>query len=108
MTVADSQTVDGLGLAKDRSAVVLVVADHLPWDQEDHFSLLEKKIGNYLSFVQSGQLTQHLPGALNLPVQIDIRCQFEPRGRALAFLEAAKTQLADLNVQLTYGLLPKG
>jgi hypothetical protein len=97
-----------MGLSKDGRSVVLMIADHLPWDDENHLLLIEKKIGSYLHFVESGQLVEQLPQAAGRMVEIDLRCLFEPKGAAIRFLEAAKRQLSEAHIGLSYGSLPPG
>jgi hypothetical protein len=108
MTIENTETVDGVGIAKDSGEVVLRISDHMEWKNEKlHFELIEKKVGTYLKFVRSGQLLEIIPDAKDRPIRIDIICQYQPTDLASQFLAAAKKQLTSLGIALSYGLLPE-
>lgn len=107
MTIENSNSVDGMGTSKSDGKVVLTIADHLDWsDEQRHFDLLERKIGTYLGFIKSGQLLEKMPAAQGRAVRIEVFYQYEPSFMGLRFLNAAKQQLQDMGVELAYGALP--
>jgi hypothetical protein len=109
MTVENIEVIDALGISKEDGEVVLTISDHLPWDSpSEHFGILERKIGRYLDFIQSGQLLDSVPDAENRKVRISIFCKYQPNGHAHNFLIAAERQLADIGVKLSFGELPVG
>ncbi len=107
MSVDNATTIDGLGIAENTGQVVLTISDHLPWsDEAQHFRMLEEKISGYLNFIQSGQLIEILPQAVDMPVRIDIIYMHLPTEPALIFLGAAQQQLQQLRICLTHYPLP--
>jgi hypothetical protein len=108
MTVENSGVIDGMGISKKNGDVVLMISDHLTWENEaERFSALERKIGNYIQFSKTQNLVEALPAARGRPVRIQIVYQFEPTETASKFLRAATEQLESLGFGLTYGLLPE-
>lgn len=98
-----------MGLDKDTGEVVLFIADHLSWANDaEHFGKLEKKIGGYLEFVNSGQLVTRLPEAQGRPVKISVMYEHRPPLHAVSFLEAARAQLESLGIRFSHQTLPKG
>jgi hypothetical protein len=109
MSIEDSGSIDNLGISKGDGKAVLVISDHLNWeDEKTHFNLLEKKIGKYLGFIKSGQLLEVLPDSKDKDVRIELIYQFQPSEMASRFLSAAKQQLQSMGVELTYKELPEG
>jgi hypothetical protein len=77
-----------------------MISDHLPWQEEDkHFSHIEKKIGSYLRFIQSGQIAEVFPSANGFPVRIKLVCKYPPSSSAKFFLDAAGKQLAEMGMK---------
>lgn len=109
MSVDDATRVDGLGIAKRDGCVVLTISDHLTWDDEpNHFDLLEKKLGSYLRFINSGQLIEALPEAKGRAMRIELIHQYQPTDSARRFISAAVRQLSAMGIQLTSQELPDG
>jgi hypothetical protein len=55
MSVMTKDTIDGMGMTKDETGLVLLIGDHLGWeDEQTHLRLLRDKISSYMSFLQSG------------------------------------------------------
>jgi len=107
MTIENSGSIDGMVISKTDGKVVLQISDHLDWvNVERHCDLLEKKIGAYLGFVQSGQLQERLPKAVGRSVRISVIYQHEPSEFGFKFLNAAKQQLQESGFELNYGALP--
>lgn len=49
-----------------KGEVVLHIADHLEWTlQKDHILLLQDKINAYLQFIESGQILEEYPTAID-------------------------------------------
>lgn len=56
MSVTTKDTIDGMGMTKDETGLVLLIGDHLGWeDEKKHLRLLRDKIASYMNFLQSGQ-----------------------------------------------------
>ena len=101
MSVENPEVVDFIGTDKTTGRVVLTISDHLPWDN-DHFSVLEKKIGRYLDFVNSGQLLEKRPDAEGKAVEISVVFKHELTEEALRILNAAQEDIQKLGMILSY------
>lgn len=106
MTIEDDLVVDAIAIDPVTDMVVFGISDHLSWDEPHHFRALEQKIGAYLEFVRSGQLTGRMPESDGRAIAIELICQFEPTSEAAVFLSAAARQLKqDENIQFYYRVL---
>ena len=107
MSIDSSDVVDGLGISKADGKAVLIISDHLPWDdQEAHFSLIERKIGAYLALIASGQVVETLPAAKGKAVRIELVYEHVPTTAAGRFLTATRTQLQSNGVEFIAMSLP--
>ena len=108
MSISDTDVVDGIAVDTNAGQVVLLISDHLPWDDGAHTRLLEQKLGSYIHFIRSGQITEQYPDAIGRAVKIELICQYIPPSFAEEFLLAAKRQLnADEGVEFEYKTLPE-
>jgi hypothetical protein len=107
MTVEDKDKIDSGGVDGKAGEVVLIISDHLSWhDEETHFSAVEKKIESYLNFIKSGQVFETFPASKGLTIRIKLVCKYQPSSSAKLFLDAAKRQLAEMNILFSYETLP--
>ena len=105
MTVEQNDIIDGVGVERDGSAVVLVISDHLPWDAE-HIRVLRGKLEAYVDAVLSGRLAHSYPAATGKPVVIDLVWREEPTPVARTFLASAREQIGRAGMMLRDGPLP--
>ena len=57
MSILDKNKIDGIGKSKTENKIALMIADHLDWENElQHLTLLQEKINDYISFIESGQI----------------------------------------------------
>lgn len=60
MTIEQLDKVDVI--ANDNEKVILVISDHLEWDdQNEKLLLLQDKLNLYLSFIESGEIFEQYP-----------------------------------------------
>lgn len=79
--------------------VVLHIADHLEWDKEkEHILLLQDKINAYLQFIESGQVFEDYPNAVNNKVAIEVIFKYAPPESILPYLEQFKKIVENLEV----------
>ena len=97
MSIEQVETIDAIGIDKETDEVVLTISDHLPWDN-DHMFLLQDKLNVYLEFIESKQLIDVYPEALNRSVRINMICAYELSEFALEFIQSVN----QLGVNLTY------
>ena len=109
MSIEKSGVIDHVALSEKEQKAVLIISDHLDWeDEKDHIRLFEQKMSSYLDFIRSGQILEVLPEAKNLPVRIELVQQYKPTESALHLLNAAKQQLAEMGLEFTFHPLPTG
>lgn len=84
MTVEQTSVVDIAYIDQKTGIVRLSVTDHLQWEGE-HLLALQEKINSYLSFVQSGEVFNTLPGAEGKKIQIELIRKYKPTEEALHF-----------------------
>jgi len=101
MTVEEAGKIDMMGLDKKTGVAVLGISDHLQWDEVDHIPCLERKIGSYLDFIQSGQLFEMLPTA-KTPVRIELIYLHELTDTAERILQVGQQQLAEMGITFRY------
>ena len=93
----------GLGIDETAREVVILIADHLSWENEaGHFSLLDKKLGAYLDFIKSGQVYESLPQAAGMPLRIKLVHKHPPHPSAERTLRIVGEQLQTLGVSFSH------
>ena len=109
MTIAQADQVDGIGIDSHSHELVLIISDHLTWENEAaHVAALETKIGAYLGFLNDRQHLQSVPSATGLPIRIKVLHQYEPTSVGQMILQTVENQLATRNIRFSYGPLPVG
>ncbi len=87
MSISETNSVDIMVTTKT-GEVLLVVADHLEWDnEEEHLALLQKKLNTYIHVLKSGSIFQgheELRGK-KFVIQVDFRCA--PTPGAIAYID---------------------
>jgi hypothetical protein len=91
MSIEQLDKVDAISTWLD-SKVVLTISDHLDWqNEESHLLLLQDKINSYLDFIDSGQLLENYPNALNKKIAIEVVMKFYPTESSLIVLNRFKS-----------------
>lgn len=109
MTIVQHDKVDGVGIDRASQEVVLVISDHLNWDDDaDHFSNLERKISSYLDFVRTGQLYEQMPEAQGLAVRFRLICEHGYNEKIEEILNSIEEELTGMGIRFSWGLLPEG
>ncbi len=98
MSISEPSSVDLIGTKPDSNAVLLVISDHLSWDDaHEHTLLIQGKINSYLQFVESGQI--HMVETPQIPadpeVTIRLALKHHPPEAVLPFLRQVTTLLRD-------------
>jgi hypothetical protein len=90
MPVDDKNIIDIVSTDKN-DIVVLTISDHLAWDSEnEHLLVLQDKINVYLGSIESHELFDKYPKAINKEICIRIVSLHEPNHDGFIFLERAK------------------
>ena len=73
MAVDESGKIDFLVIDESSGIIYLTVSDHLDWDDEiNHLRILQSKIYDYIEFIESGQILEHIPDVKDQHVVMDI------------------------------------
>ncbi|WP_426014022.1 DUF6572 domain-containing protein [Caulobacter sp. DWR2-3-1b2] len=108
MSVENANVIDGLGLSKGGSCVEMLISDHLPWRDPNHFSFIEAKVEAYANAYLSGQLVETLPSAEGKPALIRLVWKYQPDDEATRFLNDVRQQLIGVGIEFEPCALPDG
>ena len=89
MSVLDPDTIDIISTDK-QGRVVLTIADHLSWNDQEHLQVLQKKLNAYLAFIESREVYQKYPDAKGRPILLKVSCTFQPNGEGMDFFTKVK------------------
>ncbi|OXE96583.1 hypothetical protein BC749_101307 [Flavobacterium araucananum] len=90
MSVEEKNKIDIITTNK-QGILVLTISDHLEWDcMNEHLLILQEKINSYLDFLESGQIYESYPGAVDKEIMIQIVFKYLPNRIAQEFLEVVK------------------
>jgi hypothetical protein len=74
MTVEDAGKIDFTAFKPDGDEMLLVISDHLGWDEfgGEHLLALQEKLNSYLAFIETGQLYRDVPKAVGRKIIIEV------------------------------------
>lgn len=74
MTIDEADTIDFAGVDPDSGRMMLILLDHLSWDDSapDHLPRLQEKLNAYLAYIETGQIYEQKPEAKGLPIDIKV------------------------------------
>jgi len=107
MTVEQTSVVDIAYIDLATGIVHLSVTDHLQWEGE-HLLVLQEKINCYLSFVESGEVFDTLPGAEGKNIQIELITKYKPTEEALHFFGHVEAFLRQEGIGFAHRAGPDG
>ncbi|PMH28284.1 hypothetical protein BCU71_06870 [Vibrio lentus] len=103
MTIEQLDKVDVI--AHDDEKVILVISDHLKWDDKNEKLLvLQDKLNLYLSFIESGEILQHYPTAKGKLFEIRLVSKYQPNYEAEKFIALFSKVVSDAGFSLTHEL----
>lgn len=91
MSIDQTDVVDAIGIENRTGDIVLTIFDHLPWNGNEHFLLLQEKMNAYLRFIESGEIFETYPNTKDRKFVINVVCKYNPDQSALSFLKRIKT-----------------
>jgi len=103
MSIDQADKIDLLITDNDKTYVLLVITDHLDWeefDEEFHLELLEDKLNAYLHFIEDGELVKTRPDLKGLPITIRVDAKYPPSGAATNFYRQAGPMVAKAGASL--------
>ncbi|SDI05163.1 hypothetical protein SAMN04488136_15011 [Vibrio xiamenensis] len=99
MSIEQKNKVDMITQLNDK--VVLVISDDLEWDEKNQkLLLLQDKLNAYLSFIESGQLSDKYPNLDNNRIQIRLISKYAPNAEAEKFLSIASQSVKQAGFEL--------
>jgi hypothetical protein len=105
MSVVDSKIIDAIS-TDTKGNVVLTISDHLEWDEKlEHLLVLQNKINDYLTFIESGQICRGYPTAKGKNISIKIFAKFIPNESAEKFLRTARETIQSAGYDLTLSFI---
>jgi hypothetical protein len=103
MSVDQPDKIDLFITDKDKAHVLLVITDHLDWeefDEEFHLELLQDKLNAYLHFIEDGELIKTRPDLEGLPITIRVDAKYPPSSEATNFYRQAGPMVAQAGAAL--------
>jgi len=94
MSIEQAGVIDSIKTKDNETVCVVIIFDHLEWNDSKHLIALQDKINNYLSFIESGEIYKHRPEAKTQAIEISIYCKFVPEEPDdLKFLQFARDSI---------------
>ena len=106
MSIQHPDVIDGIGLEDDGAKVVMLISDHLSWDDTAHVPLLVAKIEAYASAALSGQLMSSYPLSEGKPISVRLVYHDLPNGEAQLLLSGIGDQLRAVGIGFEHTSLP--
>ena len=105
MSVVDDNTVDGIALTDDNEGIVLLLSDHLDWDDEyNHLLILQEKLNAYIYFLEEKQYEEIYSNANIVYGIIDIHFLHKITKNVKKFLKSVQVQLEELGITMQYAI----
>jgi hypothetical protein len=105
MPVDDLSVIDFVAIDSITGHAILVIADQLEWDNNEHLFILQSKINAYLEGIENGSLYEAYPNAKNRNITIEIKAKYEPNETGSVFLERTKAQLMAAGYGLSFSVI---
>jgi len=101
MTVEKINEVDGLAFDDKNNELILLITDHLEWDDETtHLNILQNKINSYLSFIENEQYKEIYPDCLIENYLLKIAFEYDVSQKCIDFLSYVANQIKPLNIKI--------
>lgn len=109
MSVVDNKTVDGIALTSDKNGIILLITDHLDWNDEyQHLMILQEKINAYIFFLEEKQYEDIYKGQNIVYGIIEIHFLYELTSNGEKFLQSVQNQVAELGIKIQYSVSQEG
>ncbi|MEG2687275.1 MAG: DUF6572 domain-containing protein [Christensenellaceae bacterium] len=101
MAVDNASQIDAIANDKENACLVLLITDHLSWDNEfKHLKILQDKINAYVAFIENKQYDEIYPNAGFKMVMIDIHFKYDIIDSCLKFLQVVQDQLGQMGIKI--------
>lgn len=102
MSVIDKRKIDAIGMNKSEDELLLMIADHLEWNNEyEHLIILQDKINSYFEYIEAKEYNDIYPNKEFEFYIIEIHFKYKITDKCKQFLEIAQKQAKELNVRFT-------
>lgn len=103
MSLYDSNTVDAIGIDKEKDHVTLALIDSEDWtNEEHHLLLLQEKLNSYLSFIESGEIITSYKEAKGKDIEIAIHFKNDIPQSCIDFLRDVKEIINEAGLMFNY------
>ena len=104
MSIIETQVVDGIATTDDGKELIMLITDHLNWDNEmEHLLLLQDKINTYIEFWEDKQyVTIYQDKSINKAV-IEIHFLHGVSKNCMNFIKTVNKQLSMTNISIEVG-----
>jgi hypothetical protein len=105
MGVEHRNVIDICSIAPDGRAALTIV-DDLPWLADtDHLVMLQNKLHDYLTGIESGQFFDAYPRARGRELEILVMCKYPPLPEAVRFLQSVREILGSDGIRFSWQVL---
>ena len=101
VAVDNASQIDAIANDKENACLVLLITDHLNWDNEfEHLKILQDKINAYVAFIESKQYDEIYPNADFKMAMIEIHFKYDITDSCQKFLQVAQDQLGQIGIKI--------
>ena len=95
MSIDQTDKIDLVNIEHQTGDVLLVISDHLDWNQDEgeHLLMLQAKLNTYLAFVEGGQMYRQIPETMGRRVVINLVGKFPLSEEATKFFGLASQEI---------------
>lgn len=94
MSIIEVDKIDAMGISKDGNGLILMLADHLEWDDEAiHLLMLQDKINAYLGYIESNQFQDIYQNAKFEYYVIEVHFKFKITNNCIKFIDVINKQM---------------
>lgn len=104
MSIIETQVVDGIATTDDGKELIMLIADHLNWENEmEHLLLLQDKINAYIEFWEDKQYLTIYPDKSISEAVIEIHFLHGTTKNCMSFIETVNKQLSTADISIEVG-----
>ena len=101
MAVDNASQIDAIANDKENACLVLLITDHLNWDNEfEHLKILQDKINAYVAFIESKQYDEIYHNADFKMAMIESQCKYDVTENCQKFLQVVQDQLGRIGIKI--------
>jgi hypothetical protein len=106
MTIEQTGVADIIAVSPSGDTASLIISDHLAWEDgnKKHMLLVQEKINEYLSFIESGALFDARPDLKGKRLIIKVIGLYKPPDDVMLFYEKVRDVLANAGYPFLFGV----